>query len=116
MNPPFRKAFARPWRTASCSLVFNALLCVAFDQWPIASALGQAATVRWVRDAGGVDDDCGLAIATDASGDSCVLGYFNVGKHGAPCLFHVGFGLQQPAERTLTKAAALAWMLPVIAM
>jgi len=57
--------------------VFNALLCVAFDQWPIASALGQAATVRWISDAGGVDDDCGLAITTDATADSYVLGYFN---------------------------------------
>jgi hypothetical protein len=60
----------------SFSVARRVLVCLAVILLMTTGAIGQSASARWARGVGGIDDDYGWSVATDAARNVYVAGYF----------------------------------------
>src|SRR6188508_2703002 len=62
-------------------------ICLAVIPLMTTGAMGQGASARWARGVGGIDDDYGWSVATDAARNVYVAGYFTVFARVGPTNF-----------------------------
>jgi hypothetical protein len=71
----------------SFSVVRTLLVFIVTAQVMTPDAMGQGASARWARGVGGIDDDYGWSVATDAARNVYVAGYFTALARVGPTNF-----------------------------